>query len=138
MNPTTVSDLKTLYGESIPYDYLRTFEKSWQMITNSNQPSRSVTKLRNRDKINPLHLMIFICLHSEDIHLLNKCSFCSIKSLYIQKPLFCLHVFFSNPQAQTQSKQADKKIQIVSVKFIETCQTMFIFNPQVVFSLNDL
>ena len=81
--------------------------------------------------------MIFIWLLSEDIHLLNKCLFYSIKSLYIQKPQFCLRVFFSNPQAQTQSQQADKKIPIVSVKFIETCQTMFIFNPQVIFNLNN-
>ena len=56
-------------------------------------------------------------------------------SLYIRKPPFCLRVLFDNPQAQTQSQQADKK-KPVSVKFIETCQTMFTFNPQVVFSLN--
>jgi hypothetical protein len=54
----------------------------------------------------------------------------------ISQNLRFVRVFFSNPQAQTQSQQADK-IQIVSVKFIETCQTMFIFNPQV-FSLNNL
>ena len=128
---------KMLYGKSIPYNYLRT-KPSSQIITNSNQPSRRVTQVRNRDKINHLPFMIFIWLPSEDIHLFNKCSFCSIKSLYIQKPQFCLRVFFSNPQAQTQSKQAEEKIQIVSVKFRETCQTMFISNPQVVFSLNDL
>ena len=121
-----------LYGENIPYNYLRT-EPSRQIITNTNQPSRIVTQVRNRDKMNPLPLMIFIWLHSEDIKLLNKSSFCSIKSLYIQKPQFCSRLFFSNPQAQTQSKQADKNIKIVSVKFIETCQTMFIFNPQVFF-----
>ena len=64
-----------------------------------NQPQCHIHKmLRNRDKINPLPLMIFIWWQSEDIHLLNKCSFCSMKSLYIQKP-----------QAQTQSKQSDKK-----------------------------
>jgi hypothetical protein len=40
------------------------------------------------EKINPLPLMTFIWWQSEDIHLLNKCSFCSMKPLYIQKPPF--------------------------------------------------
>ena len=99
---------KMLYGKSIPYNYLRT-KPSSQIITNSNQPSRRVTQVRNREQMNHLLLMIFIWLHSEYINLLNNCLFCSIVSLYIQKPQFCLCVFFSNPQAQTQSQQADKK-----------------------------
>ena len=119
---------KRLYGESIPchaYHYPRT-APSRQIITNSYQPHRGVTQVRNSKKMNHLPLMIFIWLHSEYMHLLNKCLFCSIKSLFISKnkKKFCLRVFFSNPQAQTQSQQADKKIKIVSVKFIETCQTM--------------
>uniref|UniRef100_A0A8C7CXN9 PDZ domain-containing protein n=1 Tax=Oncorhynchus kisutch TaxID=8019 RepID=A0A8C7CXN9_ONCKI len=48
-------------------------------------------------KINPLPLMIFIWSQSEDIHLLNKCSFCSMKSLYIQKPFFVYNLVFFNP-----------------------------------------
>ena len=83
-----------LYGESIPYDYLRT-SPSRQIITNSNQPSRRVTQVRNRDKINHLPLMIFICLHSEDINLFNKCSFCSMKSLFISENLSFVCVFSS-------------------------------------------
>ena len=87
MNPTTVSDLKNAYGKSIPYDYLRT-APSRQIITNSNQPSRRVTQVRNRDTIYHLPLMIFIWLHLEDINLFNKCSFCSIKSLFISQKTF--------------------------------------------------
>ena len=65
--------------------YLRTVP-SRQIITNSNQPSRRVTQVRNRDKINHLPL-IFIWLHSEDINLLNTCLFSLIKSLSISKNL---------------------------------------------------
>jgi hypothetical protein len=82
---------KRLYGESKPCDSLRT-APSRQTITNSNQPSRRVTQVRNRDKINHLPL-IFIWLHSEDINLLNKCLFCSIKSLFISKNLHFVHAF---------------------------------------------
>jgi hypothetical protein len=63
---------KRLHGESIPWDYLRR-APSRQIITNSSQPSR-VTQVRNSDKMNHLPLMIFICLHSQDSHLLNKCT----------------------------------------------------------------
>ena len=45
---------KILYGKSIPCDYLRT-ALSTQNITNSNQPSKGVTKVRNGDfKMNHL------------------------------------------------------------------------------------
>ena len=117
-----------VFGESIPSPEHSPVEKLLQTVTSQAEA------LQNSEiEMNPLPLRIFIWWQSEDIHLLNKCSFCSMKSLYIQKPPFCYRVFFSNPQAQTQSKQSDKKIQNVSVRFIETCQTMFIFNPQVVF-----
>ena len=85
---------KRLYGESIPCDYLRT-APSRQIITNSNQPSRRVTQVRNRDKMKHLPLMIFIWLHSEDINFLNKCLFCSIKSLFISKNLSFVRTFSS-------------------------------------------
>jgi hypothetical protein len=94
---------KRLYGESKPCDYLRT-APSRQIITNSYQPSGGVTALcyvmfctalycsvlycytsKKNAKINHLPLMIFIWLHSQDYHLLNKCLFHSIKSLFISK-----------------------------------------------------
>ena len=75
---------KRLYGESKPCVYLRT-SPSRQFITNSNQPSRRVAQVRNRDQINHLPLMIFIWLHSQESHLHNKCWFCSIKSLFMSK-----------------------------------------------------
>ena len=49
INPTTVSDFKKALCESIPCDYLRT-APSRQIIANSNQPSRRVTQVRNRDE----------------------------------------------------------------------------------------
>jgi hypothetical protein len=61
-------------------------------LQNSNQLSR-VTQVRNREKMNPLPLMIFIWFH-EDFNLFNKCSFCSIVST--SKNL--RFVFFSNPR----------------------------------------
>ena len=85
---------KRLYGESIPCDYLRT-APSRQIITNSYQPSRVVTQVRNSNTINHLPLMIFIWLHSQDSHLLNKCLFCSIKSLFISKKLSFVRAFCS-------------------------------------------
>ena len=84
---------KRIYGKSITCDYLRT-ASSRQIITNSNQPSRGVTQVRNGDKINHLPL-IFIWLHSQYIHLLNKCLFCSIKSLFISENLRFVCLFSS-------------------------------------------
>ena len=71
---------------TIPCDYLRTAPRL-QNHANIFQPRRGVTKVRNSDKINPLPLMIFIWLHSQASHLLNKCLYCSIKSLFISKNL---------------------------------------------------
>ena len=75
---------KRLYSESKPCDYQRT-ALGTQNIT--YQPSRLVMKVRNINKMNHLPLMIFIWLHSQDSRLHNKCSFCSIKSLFICKNL---------------------------------------------------
>ena len=83
---------KILFRKSKPFDYLRTVP-SIQIITNSYQPNRGVTQVRNREKMNHLPLMIFIWLHSQDSHLLNKCLFCSMKSLFISKNL--VRAFFS-------------------------------------------
>jgi hypothetical protein len=57
--------------------------------------------------------------------------------LYVPKTLFCWCVLFSNPLATGQSKHADEYILIVPAKFVETCQTMFIIHPQVVYCLNN-
>ena len=57
--------------------------------------------------------------------------------LYIPNTQFCWRVLFSNPLAPRRSKHADEYILIVPVKFVKTCQTMFIINPQVVNYLNN-
>jgi hypothetical protein len=57
--------------------------------------------------------------------------------LYVPKTQFSWRVLFSNPLAQRRSQHADEYILIVPVKFVETCQTMFIINPQVVYCLNN-
>ena len=82
-------------------------------------------------------MKIFIWLQSQESQLYNKCLFCSIKSVYIPRSPFCWRVLFSNPLAQRRSKHADEYILIVMVKFVETCQTMFIINPHVVNCLNN-
>ena len=98
---------KRLYGKSIPYDNLRTVP-SRQIITNSNQPSRRVTQVRNREKINPLPL-IFIWWHSEDIHLLNKCSFCFYKvSLYLKTSVLFSSVIHRLKRSQNRQTKKSK------------------------------
>jgi hypothetical protein len=128
---------KRLYGESIPCDYLRT-APLLQKHTNIFQTSRGVTKVRNSNKINHLPLKIFIWLQSQESQLHNKCLFCSIKSLIISLKLNFVGVWCSViHKLKRWSKQADKYILIVPVTFAETCQTMFIINPQVVSCLNN-
>ena len=122
---------KRLYSESIPCDYLRT-APSRQIITYSwigrvtaldasRRPSPPlrivtsqvvvVTKVRNNDQINHLSLMIFIWLHSQDSQLLNKCSFCSIKSLFMSINLRFVGVFCSVIHwHKARSQQADKSL----------------------------
>ena len=106
---------KILYGESIPCNYLRTVP-SRQIITNSYQPSRGVTQVRNSNKINHLPLMTFIWLHSQDSHLLNKCLFCSIKSLFIFKNrfvcAFCsvIHRLKRSHNRQTKNPYSIRKV----------------------------
>jgi hypothetical protein len=91
-----------------------------------------MTKVRNSDKMNHLHLMIFIWSQSQESLLHNKRL---IKSLFMSQKLSFV-VLFSNPLAHRLSQHADKYILIVLVKFAETCQTMFIIHPQVVYCLN--
>ena len=80
-----VSDFKKALWRKHTSDYLRT-APSRQIITNSNQPSRGVTQVRNSDTIDHLPF-IFIWWHSQDSHLLNKCLFWSIKSMFKSKNL---------------------------------------------------
>ena len=79
--------------------------------------------------------MIFRCLHSRDSQLHNKCSFCSIKMIFISKiPPFVWRVMFKNPQERAVTTTQTNS-SIVSVMSTETCQTFFIINPQVVFTI---
>ena len=76
--------------------------------------------------MNRLPIMIFGCLHSRD----NKCSFCSIKIIFISKIPSEIHRL-------ERSRRGRRKFQIVSVKFVERCQSFFIINPQVIFTINN-
>ena len=94
-----------LFVESIPNPEHSPVDKLLNTVTSQAE----VLQNSEIEKINPLHLMIFIWWQSEDINLLNKCSFCSMKSLYIQKPQFCSSVIHRLKLSQNNQT---KKIQI--------------------------
>ena len=72
-----------LFGKSIPSPEHSPVDKLLQTV---NSQAEALQNLEIEIKMNPLPLIIFIWWQSEDIHLLNKCSFYSMKSLYNQKP----------------------------------------------------
>ena len=128
-NHPVVSDFDImLYSESNPsvckfIDSIALCTLSIRKLGHTNQKS---------NQINRLPLMVFGCFLSRDSQLPSKCSFCSIKIIFIPKlPTLVCRVMFRNPQ----ERAVTAIFQIISIMSIETCQTFFVTNLQVVLKI---
>ena len=97
--------------------------------------SGSLVTNQKSNQMNRLPLMIFGCFHSQDSQLHNKCSFCSLKNIYIYKiPQFVWRVMFRNPHERavtTTQTKIPNNIRNVHRNMSNVC----IINPQVVFKI---
>ena len=97
-----------LFVESIPSPEHSPVDKLLQTVTSQAEALQN----SEIEKINRLPLTIFIWWQSEDINLLNKSSFCSMKSLYINNSAISpvIHRLKLSQNNQTKTPNCIRKV----------------------------
>ena len=120
---------KRLYGESTPWDYLRTAPRIYKHMKNIFQPGRCDTKVRNSDIINalPFDLLLLalqkVPVTSQMVLLFNNVL------LYIYKTQFSWRTSVNNPPSFPPSKCIQNESQTLLINFSKQVKATFVIKP---------